>query len=50
MKVNLACHNEVFLTLNEQNSISVLHLKERDIKMFKEKVKTFYRTFINYLK
>ena len=36
-----------FLLLNAQNSISVLHLKELDLKMFKEKLKNFYRTFIN---
>ena len=29
------------LSFNAQNSIPVLHLKELDIKMFKEKVKTF---------
>ena len=46
----IQCHNEVFLSFNAQNSISILYLKEFDIKIFKEKVNKFYRTFIIYLK
>ena len=48
-KVN-RMHNKVFLSVNAQNSIAVLHLNELNIKMFKENVKNFYRNFISYLK
>ena len=40
---------EVYLSLNVQNSISVLHSKELDTKMFKEKIKNFYSTCVSYL-
>ena len=45
----IECHNEIFLRLNTQNSFSALYSKEPNIKMFKEKVKNFYRICVSYL-
>ena len=42
------CRNEVFLSLNAQNIISVLHSKELELKMFKEQVKNFCRICVSY--